>query len=68
MTKLQVCLDQHRDVGSAVATSEALLESACDADYQEELKRSPSADPKVGLVMTHLQSRQILRSRIKCRE
>ena len=39
MTKLQVYLDQHRDVGSAVAASEALLESAMrDADYQEGVK------------------------------
>ena len=39
MTKLQVYLDQHRDVGSAVAASEKLLESAMrDADYEEGVK------------------------------
>ena len=36
MTKLQIYLDQHRDVGSAVAESEGLLRSAMlDPDYQE---------------------------------
>ena len=39
MTKLQVYLDQHRDVGSAVAASEKLLESAMrDTDYEEGVK------------------------------
>jgi enoyl-CoA hydratase/carnithine racemase len=36
MTKLQVYLDQHRDVGSSVADSEDLLRAAMlDPDYQE---------------------------------
>ena len=39
MTKLQVYLDQHRDVGTAVAASEELLESAMrGADYHEGVK------------------------------
>ena len=39
MTKLQVYLDQHRDVGSAVAESERLLETAMlDPDYQEGVR------------------------------
>ena len=39
MTKLQVYLDQHRDVGSAVADSERLLETAMlDPDYQEGVR------------------------------
>jgi len=39
MTKLQVYLDQHRDVGSAVAESEELLETAMlDPDYQEGVR------------------------------
>ena len=46
-TKLQIYLDQHRDVGSAVSNSEELLEAAMrDPDYQEGVaafveKRAP---------------------------
>tara|TARA_Y100001970_G_C14061662_1_gene764507 strand:+ start:206 stop:1021 length:816 start_codon:yes stop_codon:yes gene_type:complete len=36
MTKLQIYLDQHRDVGTAVAASEALLESAMRSSEYEE--------------------------------
>ena len=50
MTKLQVYLDQHRDVGSAVAASEALLESAMrDADYQEGVKAFTERRPQSGV-------------------
>jgi enoyl-CoA hydratase/carnithine racemase len=39
MTKRQIYLDQHRDVGSAVSDSEDLLETAMtDPDYREGVK------------------------------
>ena len=39
MTKRQIYLDQHRDVGSSVAESDALLDAAmADPDYLEGVK------------------------------
>ena len=39
MTKRQIYLDQHRDVGSAISDSEDLLETAMtDPDYREGVR------------------------------